>query len=210
MLSLSSALLEGASAFLFAHFVFAALRSAREGKYDRSDPLLQFVGAGTVFFLGAMIINAAQGIWLAGNLETSLPVALTEPFYFLALQGFLLAWIYGFGNRLVSLFLGVGPAVRGTPQTALAAQVLGVVVFAASCADGLPPGLERLLHDAGVGRVALSAAVFLVGHGFLWRRAIFPSMRVPGAPTVAIRLAFGCLGLWSLLTLSTVAIGFAT
>jgi hypothetical protein len=210
LISLASALFESVSAFLFAHFVFSALRSVRKGKYDRSDPLLQFVAAGTVFFLAAMTVNAAQGIYLAGNLETALPVALTEPFYVLALQGFLLAWIYGFGNRLVSLFLGVGPATRRTPQIALATQAVGVVLVAAAFVPGLPPGVEGLLRDAGQVLAALSAAVFLAGHGFLWRRAIFPAMRVPGAPSVAIRLAFGCLGLWSLLTLGSVAFARTT
>ncbi|HEY7863263.1 MAG TPA: NnrS family protein [Thermoanaerobaculia bacterium] len=210
MLSLASALLEGAAAFLFAQFVFSLLRTVREGKYDRSDPLLQFVRAGTVFFLAAMMVNAAQGIYLAGHLETALPAALTEPFYFLALQGFLLAWIYGFGNRLVSLFLGVGPAVRMTPQAALAAQALGVVLYAASCVPGHAAEVERLLREGGQVLVALSAVLFLAGHGFLWRRPVFPAMRVPGAPMVAIRLAFGCLGLWSLLTLASVTIGRTT
>ncbi|HEY7573918.1 MAG TPA: DUF542 domain-containing protein [Thermoanaerobaculia bacterium] len=210
LMSLLSSLAEGAAALLFARFVFALLSAVRDGKYDRSDPLLRFVAAGTLYFVLAMAINAAQGIWLAGNLETALPAPLAEPFYFLALQGFLLAWIYGFGNRLVSLFLGVGPAKRATPQIALIFQAAGLALGGAAFLPWFSHGSERWLHDGGQALLALSAAVYLIGHGFLWRHAIFPAMRVPGAPMVAIRLAFGCLGLWSLLSLSAVVVGAAT
>lgn len=209
-MSFLSALLEGFSALLFAQFVFGALRVAREGKYDRADPLLRFVRAGTIYFLAAIALNAAQGLWLAGHLETALPVSLTEPFYFVSLYGFLLAWIYGFGNRLVSLFLGVGPAARKTPEITLATQAAGVVFFLGSYLPVLPDGPALLLRDAGLALAAVSAVVYLTGNGFLWRRAIFPTMRTPGAPTFAIRWAFGCLGLWSLLTLTAVALSRTT
>jgi hypothetical protein len=210
LMSLLSSLVEGMAALLFARFVFSLLSAVRDGKYDRSDPLLRFVAAGTVYFVLAMAINAAQGIWLAGNLETALPVSLTEPFYFLALQGFLLAWIFGFGNRLVSLFLGVGPPKRATPQITWIFQAAGLALGGAAFVPGLSPGTERWLHDGGQALLALSAAVYLIGHGFLWRKAILPAMRVPGSPMVAIRLAFACLGLWSLLSLTAVVVGAAT
>src|SRR5206468_7770468 len=54
--------------------------------------------------------------------------------------------------------------------------------------------------------VALSALLYLGGNGFLWRRAAFPMLRTPGAPTAAIRLAFGWLGLWAVLELSAVVL----
>jgi len=209
-LSFLSALLEGMSALFFAQFVFGALRSAREGKYDLADPLLLFVRAGTIYFLAAMAFNAAQGIWLAGHVETALPVSLTEPFYFLSLYGFLLAWIYGFGNRLVSLFLGVGPAARRTPEVAMTAQAGGALLFVGSYAPPLPDGPALLLRDLGLALAAFSAVVYLLGSGLPWRRAVFPMMRAPGAPTFAIRAAFGCLGLWSLLELAAVALSRAT
>src|SRR5262249_6051164 len=44
----------------------------------------------------------------------------------------------------------------------------------------------------------------------LWRRASLPVMKAPGAPTVAIRCAFGCLGLWAVLQLSAVVVRRAT
>ncbi|HKA36078.1 MAG TPA: DUF542 domain-containing protein [Thermoanaerobaculia bacterium] len=210
LLSLLSSAAEAASVFLFARFVFALLARVRAGKYDPSDPILRFVRAGTIFFGVAILFNAAQGIWLAGHRETALPVSLTEPFYFAALYGFLLAWIYGFGNRVVSLFLGLGPAARRTPEITLWLLASGVPVFLASSLPGLPPGAAVALRDAGLALASLSAVVYLAGNGFLWRRASLPVMKAPGAPTVAIRCAFGCLGLWAILELSAVVVSRAT
>ena len=210
LISLVSAGLEVASAFLFARFVFGLLARVRGGKYDPSDPILRFVRWGTVFFIAAMALVAAQGVWLAGHVEAAVPVSLTEPFYFAALYGFLLAWIYGFGNRVVSMFLGVGPAVAGTPEATLLLQIGAVPLFLASYLPwlGLFPAL--LLRDAGLGLAALSALVYLAGNGFLWRRAVLPVMRAPGSPTVAIRCAFGCLALWALLELAAIGLSRVT
>jgi uncharacterized protein involved in response to NO len=210
LLSLVSAALEAASALLFARFVFALLARVREGKYDSRDPILRFVRWGTVFFVAAIAFVAAQGVWLAGHIETAVPVSLTEPFYFAALYGFLLAWIYGFGNRVVSMFLGVGPAARGTPEATLALQICALPLFLASYLPGLGLGPALLLRDAGLGLAALSALVYLAGNGFLWRRATLPAMRAPGAPTVAIRCAFGCLALWALLELAAIVLSRVT
>jgi uncharacterized protein involved in response to NO len=210
VLSLVSAGLEVGSALLFARFVLALLARVRQGKYDPSDPILRFVRNGTIFFAAAMAFVVAQGIWLAGHVETTTPVGLTEPFYFAALQGFLLAWIYGFGNRVVSLFLGLGPAKKGTPEAALWLQAISVPVFLASFLPVLPLGSAVGLRDVGLSLAALSAIVYLGGNGFLWRRAELPVMRAPGAPTVAIRCAFGCLGLWALLELSAVVVSRTT
>ncbi len=157
---------------------------------------------GTIFFLAAIAFVAAQGVWLAGHVETAVPVSLTEPFYFAALYGFLLAWIYGFGNRVVSMFLGVGPARRGTPEATLLLQAAAVPVFFASYLPWSKLPTALLLRDAGLGLAALSALVYLAGNGFLWRRPTFPAMRAPGSPTVAIRCAFGCLALWAVLELA--------
>jgi hypothetical protein len=205
-LSLISAGMEGAAGLLFARFVFEALSRARSGKYGPEDPMRLFVRAGTWYLLAAIALNAAQGIWLAGHLETALPVSLTEPFYFAALYGFLLAWIYGFGNRVVSLFLGLGPAAKGTPVAALSLQAGGVLIALLSWAPPLPLPAALWLRDAGLVLAASSAVVFLAGHGFLWRRSTQPAMEAPGSPTFAIRAAFGCLGLWAVLELAAVAL----
>ncbi len=210
LLSLVSAGLEAASAILFARFVFALLARARAGKYDAGDPILRFVEWGTIFFAAAIAIVVAQGVWLAGHFETAVPISLTEPFYFAALYGFLLAWIYGFGNRVVSMFLGVKPAARGTPETALALQIGALPLFLVSYIPGIGLRAALPLRDAGLALAALSALVYLAGNGFLWRRATLPAMRAPGAPTVAIRCAFGCLGLWALLELAAVVLSRAT
>jgi uncharacterized protein involved in response to NO len=210
LLSLVSAGLEAASVLLFARFVFALLARVRAGKYDPSDPILRFVRWGTIFFVVAIAFVAAQGVWLAGHIETAAPVSLTEPFYFAALYGFLLAWIYGFGNRVVSMFLGVGPAARGTPEATLALQIGALALFLASYIPGMALRPALLLRDTGLALAALSALVYLAGNGFLWRRATFPTMRAPGAPTAAIRCAFGCLGLWALLELAAVVLSRVT
>lgn len=210
LLSFVSAGLETASVLLFVRFVFALLARVRDGKYDPSDPILCFVRWGTIFFVAAIAFVAAQGVWLSGHTETAAPVSLTEPFYFAALYGFLLAWIYGFGNRVVSMFLGVGPAARGTPEATLALQIGALPLFLASYIPGIGLRPALLLRDAGLALAALSALVYLAGNGFLWRRAKLPAMRAPGAPTAAIRCAFGCLGLWALLELAAVVISRTT
>jgi uncharacterized protein involved in response to NO len=210
VISLMSAGLEAASALLFASFVFSLLSRVRQGKYDRSDPILRFVRQGTLLFAVSIAFVAAQGIWLAGHAETAAPVALMEPFYFTALYGFLLAWIYGFGNRVVSLFLGIGPAVRGTPEAALLLQAAAVPLFLASYLPVLPLRAALLLRDAGMAGAALSALAYLAGNGFLWRRGAPTVMRAPGSPTFAIRASFGCLGLWALLELASIAVARAT
>ena len=210
MLSLVSAGLEAASVLLFARFVFGLLARTRAGKYDPKDPILRFVRVGTIFFAAAAVLVAAQGIWLAGHVETAVPVALTEPFYFVTLYGFLLAWIYGFGNRVVSLFLGVGPAAKGTPEATLWLLTASVPVFLASSLPWLALPAQVGLRDAGLVLSALSALVYLGGNGFLWRRAELPVMRAPGAPTVAIRCAFACLGLWAVLEIAAVAVSHAS
>jgi uncharacterized protein involved in response to NO len=206
LLSLLSGGMELASGLLFARFIFALLRRAPRGKYGRTDPLVLFVGAGTACFVAMILLAAAQGAWLAGNIDTVLPAALNESFYFAALYGFLLAWIYGFGHRIVSLFLGVGAPIRGTSEAALAAQMLGVVLALASWLPGLSDTAALGLRDAGLALVAASALVYLAGNGFLWRHPVFPMLRTPGAPTVAIRLAFGWLGLWAVLELAAVVL----
>jgi len=206
VLSLLSAAMELLSAYFFVRFVFRLIRCVREGKYDARDPLLRFVRSGTLFFAVAMIFVGAQGLWLAGNADSVLPASLSEPFYFAALYGFLLAWIYGFGDRIVSLFLGVGPAVRGTAAGALAAQAAGVVLAVLSWLPVLPNGVALVLRDAGLALAALSAIVYLAGNGFLWRRSSLPMLRTPGNPGFAIRAAFGCLGLWAVLELAAVLV----
>lgn len=210
ILSLLSGAMELAAGLLFARFILGLLRRARSGKYDRKDPLLRFVYAGTLCFLVAMAIDAAQALWLAGHVDTVLPAALNDSFYFAVLYGFLLAWIYGFGHRIVSLFLGVGAPVRGTTVATLTAQMLGVALALASWLPPMPDAVALALRDVGLALVALSALIYLAGNGFLWRHAVFPMLRTPGAPTAAIRIAFGWLALWGVLELAAVVIARTT
>lgn len=205
-----SAVLEIASGLLFARFVFAALAAGQEGKYDRSDFLYRFVRTGTLAFLIALALLAAQGVWLAVNRETALPVSLSEPFSFVSLYGFLLAWIYGFGSRMVSTFLGTGPARKMPVEVALRAQAGGVLIGLSSWLPAWPDRAALALRDTGLALTALSALSYLAGLGFLWRRPVSPSLRAPGAPTVAIRAAFGFLGLWAVLELAAVLLSRTT
>jgi hypothetical protein len=206
LLSLLSGGLELASGLLFARFVFAVLRKAPRGKYERRDPMHLFVGGGTACFVLALLLSAAQGVWLAGHVDTVLPAALTEPFYFAALYGFLLAWIYGFGHRIVSLFLGVGAPVRGTAEAAFATQMFGVALAVVSWMPRFSDAAALALRDGSAALVAVSALIFLGGNGFLWRRSSLPMLRTPGSPTVAIRMAFGWLAAWAILSLGAVAV----
>jgi uncharacterized protein involved in response to NO len=205
-LSLLSGACEVAGGALFAWFVFDLLGRARTGKYDEKDPLRRFVRAGTVYFCAAIALSALQAVWLAGHVETALPADLTDPFYFTALYGFLLAWIFGFGNRVVALFLGVGPARRGSPLASLLLQAGGVAAALAAAAPGVSAVQAAALGDASISLVALAALVYLAGSGLVWRRPRQPALPVPGSPSIAIRTAFGALGLWAVLELAGVAI----
>ena len=210
LLSLFSGALELASGLLFARFVFAVLRQAPPGKYQRRDLMHVFVAGGTACFVLALLLAAAQGLWLGGHVDTVLPASLNEPLYFVALYGFLLAWIFGFGHRVVSLFLGVGAAVRGTAEAAFAAQMSGVALAAASWLPGISDAASLALRDGGFALVAIAALLYLGGNGFLWRRSTLPMLSTPGSPTVAIRLAFGWLAVWAVLQLGAVLVSRAT
>src|SRR5262249_26669006 len=210
LISLGSAALEIASAALFVRFVFGLLARVEDGKYGPQDPLLRFVPAGARCSAAAMAVVGAQGIWLAGHADPVLPASLNDAFYFAALSGFLLAWIYGFAHRIVSMFLGVGESIRGAASVTLATQMTGVALFLASSLLPLSLPASLALRDAGLSLAAISALVFLVGNGFLWRRNAFPGLRAAGNPTFAIRAAFGALGLWAILELSAVLVSRLT
>ncbi len=206
LVSLFSGALELAAGLIFARFIVTVLRQAPPGKYAKRDPMHVFVAGGTACLVLALLLSAAQGAWLAGNVDTVLPAALNEPFYFAALYGFLLAWIYGFGHRVVSMFLGVGAPVRGTAAAAFASQMLGVASACVSWIPGLSAAAALALRDGGIALVAISALLYLGGNGFLWRRSNLPMMRTPGSPTVAIRIAFGWLAVWAILELGAVLV----
>jgi uncharacterized protein involved in response to NO len=210
VVSFVSASLEIAAGLLFARFVFAALSAGQAGTYDRSDLLYRFVRAGTVFWLVALAVLAAQGVWFAGNREAALPVALSEPFSFTALYGFLLAWICGFASRMVALFLGTGAPRPRPAGIALKAQAAGIFLGTSSWLPFLPDPIALAMRDAGLALVAVSALSYLAATGFLWRRSALPVLRAPGAPYFAIRAAFGFLGLWAILELAAVILSRAT
>src|SRR5262245_23807371 len=208
--SLASAGMELASALIFVRFVFRLIQCVREGKYDRRDPLLAFVRYGTLSLALAMAFVGAQALWLAGHMDTVLPASLNEPFYFAAIYGFLLAWIYGFGHRIVSLFLGLGTSRRGTPEAALIAQIAGVILAVVSWLPALPNGAALVLRDAGLLLVSLSRVVSLAGNAFHCRSSSLHMLRAPGTAGFAIRAAFACLCLWAVLEISAVLLSRLT
>ena len=181
----SRAAMELASGLLFVRFVFALLARVR-GRQVRPQgpaPPLRAARAPSVSWPRSLL-GAAQGLWLAGNIDTVLPAALNESFYFVALYGFLLAWIYGFGHRHRVALPRRGPGRRAArpkppwrrrwPASALAARVLG-------------PGrsgrrrARPARRGARAGR-ALGARLSSRGNGFLWRRSDLPMLRTPGNP----------------------------
>ena len=208
--SFVSAGLEIAAGLLFARFVFSALAAGQAGKYDRSDLLYRYVLAGNVYWLVSLGVLAAQGVWFAGNREAALPVALSEPFSYAALYGFLLSWICGFASRMVAMFLGTGAARPRPARIALKAQAAGILLGTSSWLPFLPDGLGLAMRDAGLALVAFSALSYLAATGFLWRRSALPVLRAPGSPSIAIRAAFGFLGLWAILELAAVILSRAT
>jgi uncharacterized protein involved in response to NO len=207
--SLVSGVAELAAGCLFAVFIADLLRRAPAGKYGRKDPFAALLGFGTLCFVAALVFAAVQSVWLAGHLETALPAALVEPFYFAALYGFLLGWVYAFGYRVVALFLGLPAPAAGPARTALGLQIFGVSAFLAAWIPGLSSSAAGWLRDAGMSGAALSAIVFVLGARLL-ARPVQPALAPRGNPLFAIRAAFGCLMLWAILEISAVIVARTT
>jgi hypothetical protein len=207
--SLLSGVAELAAGCLFAVFVADLVRRTPAGKYGRKDPFLALLAFGTACFLAALVIGAVQSVWLAGHLETALPAALVEPFYFAALYGFLLGWVYAFAYRVVALFLGLAAPAAGPAWAALGLQAAGVSAFLAAWIPGLPDSGAAWLRDAGMSGAALSAIVFVLGAKLL-SRPVQPALAPRGNPLFAIRAAFGCLILWAVLEIAAVIVARTT
>jgi len=207
--SLLSGVAELAAGCLFATFVADLIRRSPAGKYGRKDPFPALLGLGTAFFLVALLFGAAQSVWLAGHLETALPASLVEPFYFTALYGFLLGWIFAFAFRVVALFLGLNAPAAGPARAAMALQTVGVAAFLAAWIPGLPNSAAAVLRDAGMSAAALSAIVFVAGAKLLGRPQL-PALAPRGNPLFAIRAAFVCLMLWAVLEIGAVVVARTT
>jgi hypothetical protein len=174
-----------------------------------TDPLRVFVPIGAVCLLGVVGLSMVQGAWIAAQRDATLPGALAEPFYALSLYGFVLACIYGFAGRMLPVFLGIGPARRGTFRSAAALLSSGVALAAASWIPRFE-GAALALRDAGTLLLSLSAVVYLTGTGALWRRIRPEAKAAPGSPTTAIRMAFASLGLWAILGATSVVLAHVT
>ena len=137
ILSLLSGAMELAAGLLFARFISRAVAPGAIGQVRSQGPSPPLRACRDDLLSGRHGDRRRPGhLWLGGHVDTVLPAALNDSFYFAVLYGFLLAWIYGFGHRIVSLFLGVGAPARGTTVATLIAQMLGVAV-------ALHPGCRR-------------------------------------------------------------------
>jgi uncharacterized protein involved in response to NO len=204
-------LLEAAAGTLFALWVIDALARPRGVPAQRgpADPLRVFLPIATAALLTALALSVAQGAWIAAHRDATLPGSLTEPFYVVSLYGFVLASIFAFAGRMAPVFLGIGPARRGTFRASAVLLSLGVALACASCAPFLAD-VSAGLRDAGAFLLASAAVTYLAGCGILWRRARNALLPAAGSPGVAIRLAFSSLALWALLNAASVAVARLT
>jgi hypothetical protein len=191
LLSLFSGALEMAGVLAFAAWAIPAL--ARRGA--TADPLSLHILLGTVWAVAATALSAAQAAFLAGHVESEIPGALVEPFYAIALYGFVLSWVFGFASRMVPAFLGLPrPAARSARTVALL-QGTGVLLLAAAWIPGPMAAASRALTL--IGTLFLAAAIFL----FLAAgRFLVPFVRVPGSRS--LRAPFVFLGLFAALSVS--------
>ncbi|MEO6325479.1 MAG: DUF542 domain-containing protein [Thermoanaerobaculia bacterium] len=206
VLAIASGLLEAGAGTIFVLYVFGVLRDLPKGS---KDPLRVFLPVAMSALLVALGLSVAQGSWLAAQRDATLPITLTEPFYLMCLQGFVLASIFAFAGRMVPVFLGIGPARRGTFGVAATLQSVGLMAGLLS----FLPSLESAsvpLRDAGSLCLALAAIAYLAGTGILWRGARGPLVAAPGSPHIAIRVAFSSLALWATLTISSLGLAYAT
>lgn len=191
LLSLLSGALELAGVFAFAVWVFPAL--ARRGA--TTDPLSLHILLGTVWAVTTVALSAAQAAFLAGHVESEISGGLVEPFYAIALYGFILSWVFGFASRMVPAFLGLPRPTARSAQAVAALQGVGVLLLAAAWIPGPTAAASRALMLAGT--LLLAAAVFLF---LAASRFLAPFVRVPGSRS--LRAPFVFLGLFAALSVS--------
>src|SRR5450759_5973686 len=100
-LSLLSGALELAGVLAFAAWALPILAVRR----SFGDPLSLHVLLGSVWAALAAVLSGAQSLFLAGHAESQIPGGLVEPFYAIALYGFVLSYVLGFASRMVPAFL---------------------------------------------------------------------------------------------------------
>ncbi len=186
LLSLLSGALELMGALTFAAWALPVLvpRSAA------SDPLARHALAGTMWGVTAAGLSAAQAAFLAGHVTSEVPARLLEPFYAIALYGFVLSWVFGFASRMVPAFIGVPRPSWGSARAAAALQGAGVLLLASAWIPGPPAAVSRALTLGGTLLLAAAIAVFLAASRIL--------AKFPGGPgTRSIRAPFVFLALFA-------------
>lgn len=167
-------------------------------------------GATTAYLVLSVAVNSLQALWIAGGNGSSLPRRLTESFSDAALPGALVAAGFTLGLRLAPS-LGRTKVRYRDVAISLAVQAAGVAAALLSWLPPLPGPAALALRDAGHLLVAAAVLLFLRATGLAsgWRSepVAEPTLR---ASDIAIRLAFGALGLWAVLTAATVALARLT
>jgi NnrS protein len=185
-LSLLSGILELSGVLAFAAWALPVLLVRR----TRQDPFSLHVLAGTVWAVLAAVLSAAQSLRLAGHPEPELPPSFVEPFYFVALYGFVLSYVFGFASRMVPAFLRLTAPSRRSAAVVASLQAAGVLLALAAFFPGLETGVTRRLGLFAAVLVGMAALIFLASSGILnprgWRLADLP-----------IRSAFLALGLFA-------------
>jgi hypothetical protein len=191
LLSLLSGALELAGVFAFAGWALPvfARRSAA------ADPLSLHILLGTVWAVAAGALSAAQAAFLAGHAESEIPAALLEPFYAIAVYGFVLSFVFGFASRMVPAFLGLPRPSARSARIAALLQGAGVLLLAAAWIPGPTATVSRALTLAGT--LLLAAAIFLF---LAASRILAPSVGAPGSR--ALRAPFVFLGVFAALSTS--------
>jgi hypothetical protein len=185
--SLLSGALEMAGVLAFAAWALPILAGRRSGR----DPLCLHVLAGTLWAIAAALLSAAQSVHLAGHPDPALSPSLIEPFYFVALYGFVLSFIFGFASRMVPAFLRLPAPTHRSAWAVLALQAAGVLSALSAFLPLLGESAARRLYLLAALLVASAAVVFLAASGILKPRGI----RLADLP---IRAPFVALGLFAI------------
>ncbi len=190
-LSLLSGTLEIAGVFAFLAWALPVLAARR----SLGDPLSLHVLFGSLWAALAVVLSGAQSLFLAGHAESEIPGGLVEPFYAIALYGFILSYVLGFASRMVPAFLGLHRPTAKSARPVAALQGAGVLLLAAAWIPGLTPPVSRGFALGGTLLVSAAVLVFLAAG-----RILAPFAKAPGA--LSLRAPFAFLGLFAAISIA--------
>src|SRR5450830_993529 len=190
-LSLLSGALELAGVLAFAAWALPILAVRR----SFGDPLSLHVLLGTVWAALAAVLSGTQSLFLAGHAEPQIPGGLVEPFYAIALYGFVLSYVLGFASRMVPAFLSLPRPTAKSARLVAGLQATGVLLLAAAWIPGLPQPVARGFMLAGTLLLAAAILLFLAAG-----RILAPFAKAPGA--LSLRAPFAFLGLYAAISVA--------